>query len=882
VVCFFFFRIGTNQMAKYEYMLQRAMREVWCNPLMDNQHVFAPARISQGYGALNRFFALDRFIPTPKPDIHYHIFQIGQLTPAQLNLLERNPSWTAEKWFTFTEAMNKLKLYVNIYNAEGVNIPRFTSYFMFTREKCLMFAVERDARIRMNSDEGQIYFRVYTNAYFSSRLGVSRGATIETKGYTLSNMQDLLNAQMDYRRALAKPGYAEAFVNGFLVNDINPGTARTGDRVEWIQDGSVKRIVTWRVGDLTPFTSTMDKKFKHLLHYESPDPHQIDYQDDLDVALHTPNIDTRGYRGRYYPKNMPSAMRNVTHRDYSVMGATVKYVCDGIIRDMGKDAPGSYQDMKLMLKIREGGYQRPLIKDNARIFELYKLKDADILAAMSGIISAPPVWHAADLEANDYPKVMRTLLEKMTILDVEGCYGYNSMSQILADTPQKTYNIGNFNVVNPPELLQRDSTFYEFDEQGALLGWHYHVNDDDYSTRSPVAKMVEGIVGRGTERTSVTFGQSGIKVPADAQYRVYYRRVLVGQPQDKWTDVTGDARYRIINNTLEWTDPNRNYELMVRTNQTFLAYDTKIKMVQGMLRFTLSETLNKGSGFQPYAMEVPMGQLQIWMNSRNLVRGVDYILDFPNVYINSYPFLNQPAATAEQLIHVRFTGFCTPAMQLDDEQQFGFVEHGALSNNRRYDLCDDKVLHISVGGNTMDRSDLKFFEDRPGYDIQNPLNGRPYQITAIVPPLRDYTKTAWPELRKKSLAIDKVVSDYMTEYMPPLGPWKNSSSISRWPLFSPFFSHILYRLSTGGFFLVTDAEWTDEEVITMCKPYESLFATDPLEETIALPDKFVVIRPHPYNNTVNLTKTQYRFLMQVVKLYGRGKIGINNFVTFTA
>lgn len=867
-------------MANYEYMVQRARREVWCNPLMDHQYVFLPERVTTGFGALNKFFALDRWIPTPRPNVLTHIFQVGQLTPAQLNLIERVPSWTAEKWYTFSEAMNLLNVCVNIYNEDGVNIPRFTSYFMFTREKCLVFAIERDARIQYNSDEDRIYFRFYSNAYLSSEAAAIAGAKIETKGYNITNMTSILAAQRDYTEAKSKYGYTEAFVNGFLVPEIGPVTVRAGDCVEWVQDGSVKRVVTWTVRDLLPFTSTMDKQTKLILHYQADNLNTIDYQDDIDLFIHTPTVQNR-YKGRYYPKNQPMAMRNLTHRDYSVPGIFVDFISRALARDLSEQVP-ALLDMKLKMIVREGGWDRPLIKDSHRIFELYKLRDIDVLGAMSGMLSAPPVWYANDLESSPYPEVMRSLYRQVNIINTEGAYGYSSMSQILADTPQKTFKIGDFNVVNPPEILQKQSTFYEFNEAGEMLGWHRHENDDDYSTRNADTRLVEGIVGYGTERPATQYGRTGIPVPDVAQYRVYYRQEIPGQPLGKWQDITGDRRYTIEAGAIRWLSTESNYMLMVRSNENFLAYDTLVTPSQGLIRFQLSEVVNKGQGFQSYPMEVPMGQLQLWLNGHNLVRNVDYVYIFPNIYINNYAFLMQPSDTVPQRLHVRFTGFCTKDLQLDDEFQFGFVEHGALSNNRRYNLHDDKVLHISVAGNVYDRTDLKFFEDRPGYDILNPMNGRPYQIAAVVPPLRDYVKTPWPELRQESLKVDKVVSDYLTEYMnrDPI-QWRNSAAISRWPLVSPFFSHILYRLRAGSFFLQEDATWTDEQVIAMCKGYEPLFETDPLNEAIELPEKFVVIRPHGLNNTINLTRTQYRFLMRVVQLYGRGKIGINSFVTFT-
>lgn len=865
-------------MANHDYMLQQARRNIWCNPLQDNQFVIKPQRISAGYGAINRVIGLNRFINLPKVDRHYHVFQVGQLSPGMLNLLERYPSWSAEKWYTFSEAMNALNLYTTIYNEHGVNIPRSISHFMFTREKCLMFAIERDPRIQYNLDEDNIYFRVYTNAYFTGKEATISGAKIITKSYEITNMQSILNAQKDYREAIARPGHTEVFVNGFLVPTLSPVTVKAGNLVEWVHDGSVKRVVTFKHKDLPSFISTMDKKHKYILHYNDNDLNTIDFQDDVDLFISLPDNKV-GIKGRYYPKNQPMAMRNLTHRDYSVPGEFVDFVGAHLLN--ATQAELKLEDLNVIMKIREGGYKRPVVFDANHIPDMYKMRDADIIRAMTGIISFPPIWHADNLEKADYTKVMRSKYSEIDIKMVEGAYGYDSMSQILANTPTRAVRFGTQPVAKLAEITQKNSTVYEFDTAGGLLGWWPHANDDDYEARNKDTMLIEAIVGEGGYRADVSLGTNNFMVPP-GEVRVYYRDEPVGLPVGKWEDITDDPRYEITSGgVFKWLPFQRNYKIMVRGCAKFLAYDFRIRPSQGLLQFQLTEQMPSGTGYVNVPMEVPMGQLQVWLNGRNLVRDIDYVVNFPNVIINNFDFLKHPANITDQYVHVRFTGFCTSDMKLEAVRETGFVQGGALGIPTRYQSRDNKVLHMSVGGYVKHRDDLRFFETITSLDPLSPMNGRPYQIEDIAPPLKDYVRSRTWDLREKSIVTNKLVSDYLSMYFKPNKVWQNSAAPERWQLVSPFFSHIVYLLKNNRFNIPDDTPLTDMQVRTMCKPYEALFALDPLNEDFKLDDKFTLIRPHAVAAGVDLTRPQYRFLQTVVKLYGRERVIINNFVTFT-
>lgn len=870
-----------------DYLVEKARNQIWCNPLQDNQSIWLPKRVTVGDGAQGYAFVLGREVTLPWEKQRAHVFQVGQISPALLGLLETNPAWQKETWFNVAETMSILPLYMNIYNENGVNIPRKHVYYMYTREKCLIFAVRVDERIHVNLDVDNVYFRMYTSAYLRRENPPVTLPVVQVGSYEVNQFSDIANLRAQYLAAKARAGHTEAFVNGFLVNDLNVSTVNVGDVVEWIYEAAVKRMVTWTVKDLKNFNSTMDRKYKYILHYPKAEQvNQIDFDDDIDLYIQyrNPAGNTQGY---YYLKNQRDAMRMLTHRDYSIVGDYVDFISRALAKDLGQEIPDLLQ-YEIVAKIREGGYNRALIKDSNRIFELYKLTDNRILMAMTGIDAMVPVWAAEHLEAAAYPEVMGVLFEhEVTPVNTEKAYGYNTISRILADTPQKTRMIGAQPVVDLPYEVSVDSTAYEYDAQGRLLAFHYHTNDDTYDAREPNCRLVEMLVGRGDAQSSVKMGKTNLALPAVGDWRLYQTLMDPSNPGvwiGGWEDITDDTtKYSIQNGQVVWTGADIGQYLMLRTNEKFLAYNFDLTQADGVLMFSLSEytTIEGVTALRP--MVVPMGDLQIFLNGYNLVQGIDYTVNFPNVCLNAQKFVQQganPDQLLPQRIHVRFTGFCDADLKMWKPKDTGFVVDGVLSANRRYDALDDKVLHISLGGAVMAREDVKFFENHPDFNPISPLNGQPYQIKPIIVPLKDFTLSGTYPLLRDARAVDKQVEAYMQLYWDkPTAPL--SAAYNRWRLTSPFISCMVDLCVRNRLTWEPTKLFSDQEVIEICRPFESLLSFDPIGHDFPLPEAYVNITPTRYDQSVNVERVQFRFLTAVVRIYGKGLVSLNNFVTFT-
>lgn len=862
----------------HQYLVDHALHNVWCSSRQDNQLIFSPKRITPASGVINYASVLGENLLLPSSKRRYHLFQIGQMDPLALNLLRKIPLWRTQKWFKFSDAVNTVNLEVTIYNANGVVLPRTDCYYIFLDDRALIFAVPEQPRFDVSFGTDQIYFRFYSNVFFyQSDQGQK---SISCGNFKPLNNDDVLNMESFLLTKGNLLGHLRVYQNGYLVDRATLGDVQFGDYIEWVHDGSVKKVVQWKLSDLHSFQSDLDNVYKYLLHYEGNDATTIEYQDDIDV-----HIVFRGVlpfaRGVYYNRNRERNHRMVTHRDYSIATEPVISLRDNLALSLNVPVP-TLDKVYIQVIIRSDGFERPLVFENQRIFELYKLNETARLTALIGLDANVPEWNCATLESSNYTKVMRSKYFDLDILTAQEAYGYNACSVILGNTPTKTVLSSGNQIAELSYGLQINSTAYEFDESGHLLGWHQHLNDDQYEARNPLCRMVETVVGLGDSTLSCTYGQTLIPMPSMTYgYRVYLCHLVQGIPNEQWVDITNSDSYTVNNGYLNWTDGGDDHWLMVRTDQKFLAYDFELTQNDGLLNFTFMENLSGNPMDEMTPMKIALAQEDIWLNGRALIRNLDYFVIFPQVFITNKTFLNQPSDSAVQNFHIRLRGLPNADMKLDEIEDKGWVYNKSLSNNNKFDLRDDKVLQINVGGSIVHRSDLLFAENRPYQTLLDVMNGKPYQIKDLIVPMLGMTADNTYVMRQKSLEIDKRVSDYMTLKFGVMESDALSAITVRYPVVSPFFSHIVHLLSVGGISFPGDAMLTDMEVMDICEVHLPLLNWDPLKEENFPDENFAYIVPHSNENVYTLNFLSYRFLTQVVRLYGQGKISVTDYVNIT-
>lgn len=851
-----------------DYLVNHAVQNVWCNPKQDLQVRYQPQRITSPRGVRGRIAHMWGSITMPTATDVYHVYQIGQYAPTLLGL---NP--TRNVWRSLAALMNEEFLFAELYTLNGIQLSRFNSFVLVTAEKNVLVAVREQKKI-VDLKDTAIFLRLYSNSFFESVRSDGYAHQILCRGNRVTTPQQALDLQRDYLELKSRPvGYTWLYVNGIYRGDYPPSDYQAGDFVEYVYDSSVKAVKEFKVSELETFDSVLDSKRKYLLHYPGAQVGgvSIDYRDDIDVYLIKRGTGNR-HTGVYYHKNNDDALRQVTHRDYAIGVDYVLYYQQAMVAKGWTDI----NDLTVQLCIRHAGYQRPLVFEHNRIQELYKLPEADRAKAMVGVEATVPYWQAATLENSDYIKIMDARKRAIDADLVKDAYGYNALAKLLGDTPQKVENHAGRRVITLPYGTQVDSTAYEIDAAGKLIASYIHTSGYEYTPFNANCTLVEMIVGRGGSKLDMVFNTQDVPVNPKLSYRYYVAPIAHGVLQnDKWVDVTGDhTKYDIINGKVRWYVDLTYNAVCVKSDAYFLNYELSLPVNNGVLKFSVNGSVTDAGVQKTQVLYVPPGRLDIWMNDECLIENLDYFVQWPEVVIVNKLHLS---ATSNQKLRIRGTGFCNADMSRQPPKEAGFVRWGKLSRNNRFDLRDDRVIRLVVGGRTYHRDDVRFTEGDPSLWMDNVDNGAPYILDDLIVPLRKAVSEDTYELRAKSLVVDQAVSDYLTLKLPEPVPSNPDPIQERYAVFSPFAASIMYdllteRLSTEGF----RGHYSDQDVRNYLASYEPLLAYDPTRHELDL--THVAVHPHDRYTVVELDAYQYFLLNRAIKVFLEDKVDITRFV----
>lgn len=859
-------------------ILSHALAHDWCNPTVDNIFVMNMKRLSTPTGSLNRFTGMGKVRKLPTQGTYYQVLHIGFIYPSLMNLMEPFTLWAQDIWYRMSDTMKSKNIQIHLYTDNGVMIPRFNSYYMFTSDGALLVAIPMDNNVKIDYESDDVYMKLYSNAFFDETQRDLTNESIECFGRKILVSSEIYDVFLHFQQLQARHGFVVGYVNGVFTDRLTLSNMSVGDTVEYVYDSSIKERATIQIKDLLNFQSTLDEIYKYLFTYDASDRTTVNYVDDCEVYL----IRKEGVfpdKGLYYHYNRKSNHRMVTHRDWSFDSVMVESVATGL-RDLLNKPTENIEDYYVMVMVRSAGVERQLNFEDNRIHDLYKLPYADRVAAMVGVDSTVPFWRAESLEASKYVEFLGRRYQEVTYLDVQRAYGYNALSVILGNTPKKPIANGGVRYINQEIGQITNSTSFEYDENGRLLESHYNPSADTYVCQNPLTRLVEVICGQGRFETSDVYGQNNLPLPARGEFRVYMCFTSNGQPDNEWIDITGSNFWHREGDLLIWDSEEVDYLLMVRDMDHFVQSKFNLDVSDGNFTFVLSEGVDNGESIEPTRMYVPRGDLTVFLNKRPLIRGLDYVVHFPHVTLLNLDYLIQPAYETPQEIEYRFTGFCNADLKMDPEEDYGFIQHGVLSNNNKYDIRDDKVMFITVDGSLRHRDDLQFSEETAGVSVVNALNGKPYLVKDILVPMAQLEGTDTYQFRARSELMDKVVSDYMTLKYPQ--PPRNAPSAiaRRYPLVSPFFSRLINALLTE----ITDeqimAAQDDNGVMDLCAPYMEQYTRDPLSEDLGINPYDINVNPHHKNGYMTLPFVKYNFLTKAVRLYGKGRIDLSNSVNF--
>lgn len=849
-------------------LVQYALSNIWCTPEQDNQVIFKLARLTGYNGVMNSWKVFMTSFKLPEQNVRFHLFQIGQIHPKLINLFPQQNAWVK-----ISDSCNQTDTNCHLYADSGVRFALTQCYYLVTEEGNVIIAIKelrQLGKLTANSPElaygkANVYINLYNNAYFASNRSLGVQDQVGVFGGVAGTTQQIIDWQVDYNAKKLLPGHVIAYRNGLVVRNVSLTTCAVGDLIEYVYDSSVRRIVDFPLANLQTFDSQLDQTGKYILHHNLPNVDTIDYLDDIDFFL----VDTTTERGVYFHKNNARALRMLTHRDYSVAVSQIEAYLNEHASWL------SFANAKLQALVRYSGYERPLVNEHSRIKELYKLPDEKILQAMTGINSTVPVWKAEALEQSQYARLMSSIWTAVNASTVSAALGYNAVAKQFADPFVRTTGTTT-KQAQVPYLYQIQSVGFEYDAQGKLLGYKNHAGAVTYTCNSAQAVMVEFVRGVGGIRVDDVYDEPTQTLQAGLDYRFYISPKYGNAQQAVWTDVTEDqSKYYRSGDTLHWLI-STEYRTLVRSNAKFLLDTKTFNLSEGLLSFNItSERLVNGNPVQQN-LEVPLGELDIYLNGKALIQDLDYQLKFPMVVIRNKEYLDQQVNT--QQVVLRNKGLCRTDQTQSDCREYGFVVNGRLSVDRQFDIRDDKCQRLQLNGGVYMRDQVIFNEDTATFEFSSLLNGRPYLVKDAVVPMRDLVGRDTLIYRDASVVVDGQVRDYLTLFKPTPNPETLNPIQAQYSLFSPFLCKIIADLKTG---VINDPilqqQYNDNTVMALCANYQYLLEIDPIHPDLMPSADYVNVHPHCWNTMVDLSAHQYTFVNRVIRLYARNTVTLSGF-----
>lgn len=848
-----------------EFLYKHAVKNVWCVPNQDINIILEPRRISPFGGSLVSQEVLWDEVFLPNNRDWFFVYQIGNVDPVTLGL-----DGTYNKWISAQTHSNRNNLLINAYTAKGRSYSMRGVFFIRNLDGNILVAVKQDNRIADLSHE-KLYLRFYKNTFYGHPICPECDSGLVTWSGTVGSVMELSRVQVHFRKYKALQGGLTFMVNGLYVNDLTTATVQWGDEVQWVWDASIKDVVEYPLPTLQKFLSTRDTTDKYFLGRNGPGDDTIDYFDDNDIIIRR-RINVGKTEGLYYHRNAAKAVRQVTHREYSI---PVEYV-DQLIRD---NAWPVRDDAVVQLIVRHSGIRRPLIPEHHRIHELYKLPDTERYGAMAGTDATIDVWRLASLEDSAYVRIMGARTSShIKMHDIYDAYGYNTMAMLLVGECRKVPANGAW--LTLPHGLRDVCTGFEYNDKGVMTGWYTQRDAHQWPVHKKDTQYVEFFPGLGSAYPEIILGGIEHTLDQKLNYGFFICELWNGNAFTDWSYAIEDEHYAITDGVLTWLVDQEKFLVAIKSDRHVLVEQHDVINDNFVYRFDLSLQRSLTDGLSLGTIpQIPFGQIDVWLNGHPLVKDVDFVVQWPTVCIVNKKFLKD---TKDQRITIRGTGLCRQDMSLEQSYDAGYISHGMMSYNHRFNIRDGKPIRIIANGRILHRDEVRWSEDR-GMELPTVPNGSPYQVMDTILPLRlDEPIHDQFEFRKRSRLVDRQLADYLTNKIPePQEPYPNPIP-SKYPLYSPMMAMILFDVRRG---IITPAQisrhLSDDEVYKLTEPYMDYMRFDPSFND-KIDTDYLSIHLHPLTTTVTLGIWEWRFIRTVNRVRFGSKLDMSGMLEIEA
>lgn len=916
-----------------------AMKNMWGHRELDHQHQLKLGKISPAQGNINNFFYIGRSFLLPDGGRFYHVFSMGGLDINFWNMGQRNHDWwPMNTWKLLSEVSNERGVALDIYNAKGHLFPRGNSYLLNTYEGVTFIALPVTKQYPIPLDKS-MYVRCYTCDINTVTLTAAQQGKSRFGYYFVehSSAQDWLNVKTSYNSFAAYgTGRVALLVNG-IVTDINKHVPVPGQLLEVYYDPTVGKTINYRYSSLADFNSTMDSKRKLILFPGDLErTRRYKFFDDCDFYV----VNRRTGQGIYYHRNSADAIRQLTHQDYALTGLYVEFLVNQLIA-LDLTHKSTEKDMDILVCYRDTKWEFKLGPTSSRINDLYLLEDPEkILQAMTGAQSTILEWSAPELEKSPVNAVLNASFQELTTELVREGLGYNGCSEVLSAAPlympfifpgdpghEPLFPTPVFDAglgYRIPASFVESSTAYEYDKDGLYIRNKGVLNNEWYKPGAG-CYFVEFVVGRASTWLDYEVSRSDVEIRKGYGFRVYKAGWLIdptipdptppslfanefelvktgvniypspyevklygvgegtqpdqpiglggGKPDGNWVDITDSTEYKLVDGHVVWNFDVTNHVGMVVFDTVHLYNTLTLNHIDKSLYFHIMHTWSIGG----IPLVIQPGQLDIWLNKHLLIENVDYVIDYPRVFITSKMWLN-----ANDVNEVAYRGRGLSANGLIPSSELGFVYDGVIGYNGRYNLRIDRPTRAVINGRLYLTEGLDWAEDINHGNNVAALNGFPYEVKHIYADNKyvEYHDLHWGF--EKARDLDYRIGSYLTEnvtYKPDIPLTYPYLEVDRYRVFSPFISQLVNEMVNGFLDVPTPDDstvgYSDQLIDDLTREYQWLLKYDPVLSELDVR----YFSYHPYSNMSRptITANQLTVISRANDLYLGGKLKLDAF-----
>lgn len=915
-------------------LVDYAIHNMWGNPELPSQYQIKLARVSGLQGFVNDFVYMGkrRYLPTTYN--FYHVFTLGGLDTGFWNFGNRGKSWyPVDTWITASAFAKNRAVSIDVYKGDGTMFPREGTLIMPCFDGVTLVAIPVNKNYSLPLDKN-LYIHCYSTDINVLNMSAENEPKFSFGyvGSVYNKADDYSRVLLNYNTWKAYDMGMVSFYHNGKLKPITGVVLKPGDLIEATYDPSIGMVLSYDYSTMPDYLSILDNKRKVILFPGFMDvPRYYHYYADCRFYI-TNKTNNESY---YFNRNSIDAVRQLTHQDYGMAGDYIEFLGNRLIsEDTTKKTKMS--DIQITVAYHQTRWKVELGPTASRINDLYLLEDPiQILGAMTGSASNVNEWKASTLENAPTNLVLNGIVQTLTTDTVREGLGYHGCSSALSNTPlYMPYimpgdpNFDDFYPTAPftsglgyeiPPTFIESSTAYEYNKDGLLIRKVGVTNQQWYMPQED-AFYVEWALGNASTWLNYIISKNDVQLVTGYGFRLYKAQWAIdpdynpddvtaneikvstdgtdpyapngrelkiyradettgqggndlppgGYPVGDWIDITDDAtQYEIINGFVHWKFDTVNWIGMVVFDNTHLYNEFNLTHIDNSLSFGITFKWSIGG------IQLPMepGQIDIWMNKHPLIENVDYIMDFPNVYIINKMWLVE----GSQFIQYRGTGLSSRG--LVNTSELGFVADGVIGYNGRYNLRIDRPTKTIISGRLFLTPTVDWAETINHGDNLRALNGWPYEVKHIYSANKYVDKYDAYWGYDKAIALDNTVGNYLTanvKYKPKEPTEVIYMAGDKYTLFSPFLSMIVNELILGFMTAPTpsgkEIPYSPQTVDEIIKDYEWMLKYDPI--ILGFDLQFFTV--HPYSNltTPTVTPNQLTFIKMVNELYLQGKVNI--------